>query len=193
MEYMRDRLQVYQEETGNIFILEATPAEGVSYSIARKDKAAYPDIIVANEAEVREGAEPYYTNSTQLPVNYTDDLFEALNIQDDLQTKYTGGTTFHIFLGESVPSIQAVKKLTKKVCEQFGLPYFTITPTFSICPQHGYIKGENFTCPICASEGKTTECEVYSRVVGYLRPVDHWNAGKQAEYKDRKVFDTAIN
>ncbi|MEA1962566.1 MAG: ribonucleoside triphosphate reductase [Bacillota bacterium] len=193
MEFMRDRLQVYQEETGNIFNLEATPAEGVSYSIARKDKEAYPVIVVANQAEVEQGAEPYYTNSTQLPVNYTDDLFQALSIQDDLQTRYTGGTTFHIFLGEAVPSIEAVKKLTRRVCEKFSLPYFTVTPTFSICPQHGYIKGENFTCPICESEGHTTECEVYSRVVGYLRPVDHWNAGKQQEYKDRKVFDKAIN
>ncbi len=193
LDFMRDRLQTYQEESGDIFNLEATPAEGVSYSIARKDKALYPDIIVANEDDVKREAEPYYTNSSQLPVNYTDDLFKALSIQDDLQTRYTGGTTFHIFLGEAVPSIEAVKKLIRKVCEQFRLPYFTITPTFSICPRHGYIKGENFTCPICESEGRLTECEVYSRVVGYLRPVDHWNAGKQEEFKDRKVFDRVIN
>jgi ribonucleoside-triphosphate reductase len=192
MNYMRDRLSTYQEETGNIFNLEATPAEGVSYGIARKDKERYPEIKVANEPEVKKGAQPYYTNSTQLPVNYTDDLFKALSIQDELQVLYTGGTTFHIFLGESVSSIEAVKKLAKKVCEQFSLPYFTITPTFSICPQHGYIRGENYQCPLCEAEGKSTSCEVYSRVVGYLRPVDQWNAGKQEEYRERKTFDRAI-
>jgi ribonucleoside-triphosphate reductase len=141
---------------------------------------------------VKKGAEPYYTNSTQLPVNYTDDLFTALKIQDDLQVLYTGGTTFHIFLGEAVSSIAGVKKLVKKVCDQFSLPYFTITPTFSICPKHGYIKGENFECPVCEAEGIITSCEVYSRVVGYLRPVDQWNAGKQEEYRERKTFDRAI-
>jgi len=192
MNFMRDRLRFYQEETGNIFNLEATPAEGVSYGVARKDKERYPGIKVANEMEVAGGAEPYYTNSTQLPVHYTDDLFEALTIQDELQTLYTGGTTFHIFLGEAVSSVDGVKKLVKKVCDQFSLPYFTITPTFSICPQHGYIKGQNYECPICAAEGKITSCEVYSRVVGYLRPVDQWNAGKQEEFKERKTFDKAI-
>lgn len=192
MNFMRDRLMVYQEETGNIYNLEATPAEGVSYGIARKDKELYPDILVANQAEVSQGAEPYYTNSTQLPVNYTDDLFLALKIQDDLQVLYTGGTTFHIFLGEAVSSIQGVKKLVKKVCDQFSLPYFTITPTFSICPQHGYIKGKNFECPVCAAAGVTTTCEVYSRVVGYLRPIDQWNAGKQEEFRERATFDKAV-
>lgn len=192
LDFMRDRLLIYQEETGNIYNLEATPAEGVSYSIARKDKKQYPDIIVANNDRVKEGGEPYYTNSTQLPVNYTDDLFEALNYQDELQTKYTGGTVFHIFLGESVPSIDSVKALVKKVCNQFSLPYFTVTPTFSICPEHGYLSGEKYVCPICQAEGKTTSCEVYSRVVGYLRPVDQWNAGKQEEYKERKIYDSAL-
>jgi ribonucleoside-triphosphate reductase len=192
LDFMRDRLLTYQEETGNIYNLEATPAEGVSYSIARKDKKQYPNIIVANNDRVNEGGEPYYTNSTQLPVNYTDDLFEALNYQDELQTKYTGGTVFHIFLGESVPSIDSVKALVKKVCNQFSLPYFTITPTFSICPEHGYLSGEKSVCPICQAEGKTTSCEVYSRVVGYLRPVDQWNAGKQEEYKERKIYDSAL-
>ena len=192
LDFMRDRLLTYQEETGNIYNLEATPAEGVSYSIARKDKKQYPDIIVANNDRVNEGGEPYYTNSTQLPVNYTDDLFEALNYQDELQAKYTGGTVFHIFLGESVPSIDSVKALVKKVCNQFSLPYFTITPTFSICPEHGYLSGEKSVCPICQAEGKTTSCEVYSRVVGYLRPVDQWNAGKQEEYKERKIYDSAL-
>jgi len=189
---MRDRLSNYQEETGNIFNLEATPAEGVSYGIARKDKERYPDIVVANEEDVARGAQPYYTNSTQLPVKYTDDLFTALSIQDELQTLYTGGTTFHIFLGEAVSSVEAVKKLIQKVCGQFRLPYFTITPTFSICPQHGYIRGENYQCPVCEAEGQETSCEVYSRVVGYLRPVDQWNAGKQEEFRERKTFDTAV-
>ncbi len=193
MDFMRNRLVEYQEESGNIFNLEATPAEGVSYGIARKDKEAFPHIIVANEEEYKNGAEPYYTNSTQLPVNYTDDLFEALQIQDELQTRYTGGTTFHIFLGESISSVASVKKLVLKVCEQFRLPYFTITPTFSICPSHGYISGENYNCPICEAEGKQTTCEVYSRVVGYIRPIDQWNAGKQEEFKERKVFDKVVN
>jgi anaerobic ribonucleoside-triphosphate reductase len=193
MDFMRDRLMMYQEETGDIYNLEATPAEGVSYGIARKDKNKYPDIIVANEADYRRGAEPYYTNSTQLPVNYTEDLFRALNYQDDLQTRYTGGTVFHIFLGEAVPSVPSTKKLVQKVCAQFKLPYFTLTPTFSVCPSHGYISGKNYYCPICTAEGKETQCEVYSRVVGYLRPVDQWNAGKQEEFKERKVFDRALS
>ncbi|HZK42924.1 MAG TPA: ribonucleoside triphosphate reductase [Syntrophomonadaceae bacterium] len=192
MDFMRDRLGEYQEETGNIYNLEATPAEGVSYSIARKDKAEFSDIIVANETEYKEGAEPYYTNSTQLPVYYTDDLFNALQLQDDLQTKYTGGTVFHTFLGESVPSVESAKKLVSKVCNQFSLPYFTLTPTFSICPSHGYLSGEKYTCPICEADGKQTNCEVYSRVVGYLRPVDQWNAGKQEEFSNRKSFDKAV-
>ncbi|NLG31913.1 MAG: ribonucleoside triphosphate reductase [Syntrophomonadaceae bacterium] len=192
MDFMRAKLMEYQDETDNIYNLEATPAEGVSYSIARKDKAEFPDIIVANEAEYRRGAEPYYTNSTQLPVNYTDDLFKALTIQDKLQTKYTGGTVFHVFLGESVPSNDSVKKLVKRICDKFRLPYFTLSPTFSICPSHGYISGKHFKCPLCDSEGKETTCEVYSRVVGYLRPVDQWNAGKQAEFYTRKTYDRII-
>jgi len=193
MDHMRERLRIYQEETGNLYNLEATPAEGVSYSIALKDKKAYPDIMVANEAEVRKrGAEPYYTNSTQLPVNYTDDLFKMLELQESLQTRYTGGTTVHVFLGEAAPSREAVKKLVRKICHQFRVPYFTITPTFSVCSEHGYLKGENYTCPLCAAEGKETPCEVYSRVVGYLRPIDHWNAGKREEFKNRKVFNKAV-
>ncbi|HWP97374.1 MAG TPA: ribonucleoside triphosphate reductase [Syntrophomonadaceae bacterium] len=192
MDFMRNRLVEYQDETGNIFNLEATPAEGVSYGIARKDKTMYPDIMVANEADYRRGAEPFYTNSTQLPVNYTDDLFKALSLQEPLQTRYTGGTVFHIFLGESVPSIESAKKLVRKVCQQFTLPYFTLSPTFSICPQHGYLNGKNLLCPHCAEEGRETVCEVYSRVVGYLRPIDQWNAGKQAEFESRKLFDRAL-
>ncbi len=193
MEFMRNRLGEYQEETDNIYNLEATPAEGVSYSVARKDKKAFKDIIVANEADYKNGAEPYYTNSTQLPVYYTDDLFNALQLQDDLQTKYTGGTVFHIFLGESVPSVDSAKKLVSRVCNKFGLPYFTLSPTFSICPSHGYLSGKKSICPICEAEGEQTACEVYSRVVGYLRPVDQWNAGKQEEFQGRKLFDKAIN
>lgn len=193
MDFMRTRLVQYQDETDNIFNLEATPAEGVSYGIARKDKAATPDIIVANEAEYRRGAEPYYTNSTQLPVNYTDDLFKALSQQEPLQTRYTGGTVFHIFLGESIPTIESTKKLVKKVCEQFILPYFTVSPTFSICPQHGYITGKHPLCPHCANEDRETACEVYSRVVGYIRPIDQWNAGKQAEFENRQLFDRALD
>jgi len=193
MDFMRDRLVEYQEESGNIYNLEATPAEGVSYAIARKDKETYPKIIVANEDEFKNGAEPYYTNSTQLPVKYTDDLFEALQIQDELQTRYTGGTTFHIFLGESISSVESVKKLVSKVCNQFKLPYFTVTPTFSICPSHGYLSGEKYSCPICEAEGKETACEVYSRVVGYIRPIDQWNAGKQEEFKERRLFDKALS
>jgi ribonucleoside-triphosphate reductase len=189
MLYMRDRLSSYQEETGNIYNLEATPAEGVSYSIARKDKARYPDIIVANEHDMKKGAEPYYTNSSQLPVHHTDDLFSMLQMQDGLQALYTGGTVVHIFLGEAVSSTAGVRKLVSKVCQQFRLPYFTLTPTFSICSEHGYLKGEQTVCPICADEGKEHHCEVYSRVVGYLRPIDHWNAGKREEFNNRKVYD----
>ena len=192
MDYMRGRLMDYQNETGNIYNLEATPAEGVSYGIARKDKAAYPNIIVANEADYRRGAEPFYTNSTQLPVNYTDDLFKSLQLQESLQTRYTGGTVFHIFLGEAAVSQASAKKLVKKVCERFTLPYFTLTPTFSICPSHGYLNGKHAYCPHCDLEGRETACEIYSRVVGYLRPVDQWNAGKQAEFAARKHFDRVL-
>jgi ribonucleoside-triphosphate reductase len=189
LEFMRGRIQQYQEETGNLFNLEATPAEGVSYSLPQKDRARYPDIQVANsEAVKNQGAEPYYTNSTFLPVGYTDDLFLAMKLQDPLQGLYTGGTTFHIFLGEAVPDYNSVKMLIKKACEQFKMPYFYISPTFSICPQHGYISGEHAVCPSCAAAGQETSCEVYSRVVGYLRPVDQWNEGKQAEFRNRKTY-----
>jgi len=133
--------------------------------------------------------QPYYTNSTQLPVGYTTDVFEALELQDSLQSKYTGGTVLHIFLGEEDPSPTATKKLIRRVAENYSLPYYTITPTFSVCPEHGYIAGEHNYCPTCKTNGKTTECEIYSRVVGYLRPVNQWNAGKQQEFTDRKTFD----
>jgi len=187
LEYMRRRLSDYQEETGDIYNLEATPAEGTSYRLARIDKRRYPGIIVANEEHLREGVEPFYTNSSQLPVDYEDDLFEALEHQDRLQTLYTGGTVFHIFLGERLLSWRAAASLVRKVAETSRVPYFTLTPTFSVCPTHGYISGEHVECPTCGAR-----CEVYSRVVGYLRPVNQWNDGKQAEFKIRRTFDRAV-
>ncbi|MGC9048934.1 MAG: ribonucleoside triphosphate reductase [Patescibacteria group bacterium] len=180
LDFMRERLIKYQEETKNIYNLEQTPAESTSYRLALKDKERYPEIITAGSKEV-----PYYTNSSQLPVNYTDDLFEALRLQDELQGKYTGGSVFHIFLGEKLPSGEMVKKMVKKIFENFKLPYITVTPTFSICPVHGYLSGEHFYCPKCVVK---QPCEVYSRVVGYLQPVQHWNVGKQEEFRQRKWF-----
>jgi ribonucleoside-triphosphate reductase len=193
LDYMRDRIADFQEETGNIFNLEATPAEGASYRLARIDQAAYPDIKTYNQAIYSnnggKNVEPYYTNSTQLPVGYTTDIFEALDLQDSLQSKYTGGTVLHIFLGEEEPSPSSTKKLIRKIAENYTLPYYTITPTFSVCPDHGYIAGEHQYCPTCKAQNKTSECEIYSRVVGYLRPVIQWNRGKQQEFSDRKTFD----
>jgi len=183
LDFMREKLLEFQKETGNNYNLEATPAEGCSYRLSKLDKKKYPEIICANESKFREGAQPFYTNSTQLPVNFTDDVFEALELQDEIQTKYTGGTVLHIFVGEKIENPQIVKKLVKSICNNYRLPYFTITPTFSICPQHGYISGEYKTCPECGRE-----CEVYSRVVGYLRPVSSWNDGKQEEFRLRKTF-----
>ena len=183
LDFMRDKLLKFQAETGNNYNLEATPAEGTSYRLAKKDKERYPEVICANEAEWKLGAEPFYTNSTQLPVNYTDDIFEALDLQDAIQTKYTGGTVFHIFAGERVEDPTTVKLLVRRICELYHLPYFTFTPTFSVCPTHGYLAGEHYTCPECGAE-----TEVYSRVVGYLRPVMQWNKGKREEFKLRKTF-----
>jgi ribonucleoside-triphosphate reductase len=180
MDFMRDRLVKYQEETGSIYNLEATPAESTSYRLASKDKKKYPDIVSSGTKDV-----PYYTNSTQLPVNHTEDAFKALKLQDKLQTKYTGGTVLHLFLGEKINDIASVKALVKKVFENFHLPYITVTPTFSVCPIHGYLSGEHFTCPKCTIK---QPCEVYSRVVGYLRPVKQWNICKQQEFKERKEF-----
>ena len=180
MDFMREKLVGYQKETNSIYNLEATPAESTSYRLAQKDKKLYPDIISLGTKKI-----PYYTNSTQLPVSYTDDIFEELKLQDDIQCKYTGGTVEHLFIGEEISDIETVKTLVKKVFEKNRLPYITITPTFSICPTHGYIAGKHFTCPKCAIE---QPCEVYSRVVGYLRPVSQWNEGKQQEFKDRKEF-----
>jgi ribonucleoside-triphosphate reductase len=185
LDFMRDRLIKYQEETGNLYNLEQTPAESTGYRLALKDKQKYPDIITAGTKDA-----PYYTNSTQLPVNYTDDIFEAFKLQDELTCKYTGGSVMHIFLGERLPNGEAVKALVKRVFEKFKLPYITITPTFSICPVHGYIAGEHFECPLCTVK---QPCEVYSRVVGYLRPVQQWNYGKRQEFKERKEYKVKLS
>lgn len=174
---MRGRLQEYQEETGHIYNLEATPAEGTSYRLAMADKKKFPEIAASGNGV------PYYTNSTQLPVGFTNDLFKAMSHQESLQRKYTGGTVFHMFLGESLNGGDEAAKLVKKVTGGFKMPYYTLTPTFSVCPAHGYIRGEHFKCPAC---NKTAE--VYSRVVGYLRPVQDWNKGKQKEFGERKTF-----
>jgi anaerobic ribonucleoside-triphosphate reductase len=183
MDFIRDLIAETQDTTGDIFNLEATPAEGTSYRLCMLDKKQFPDIQCANEAEYRKGAAPYYTNSTQLPVNYSDDIFESLMLQDSLQSKYSGGTVFHIFLGEQVSDTEVVKGLIKKTTSNFRLPYFTLTPTFSICPSHGYLDGRQDKCSSCKQD-----TEVYSRVVGYLRPVKQWNYGKQAEFGARKTF-----
>jgi ribonucleoside-triphosphate reductase len=185
--FMRERLSDFQQETGNIYNLEATPAEGTSYRLARIDKRKYPDILVANERHLKQKAEPFYTNSSQLPVDYEGDLFEALEHQDKVQTLYTGGTVFHIFLGERLHSWKSAVDLVRKVAWNSHLPYFTLTPTFSVCTTHGYIGGEHKQCPTCGAR-----CEVYSRVVGYLRPVDQWNDGKQAEFAVRRTFDRSV-
>lgn len=187
MHFMRDILTQFQDETGNIYNLEATPAESTSYRFALLDTAEYPDIIVANHEPYKQGAQPYYTNSTHLPVNFTDDLYEALDQQDKLQTLYTGGTVFHVFTGEQQTSAQAAKNMVRKVTSTFRLPYITLSPSFSICPSHGYIAGEHFKCPHCGASS-----EVYSRIVGYMRPVSQWNNGKRAEFDDRKLFDKSV-
>ncbi len=183
MDFIRNLISEIQEETGDIFNLEATPAEGTSYRLAMMDKRLYPDIISANQLDYKNGAAPYYTNSTQLPVNYTDDIFETLTLQDELQTKYTGGTVLHVFLGEQVEDTRVIRGLIRKIAGNFRLPYFTLSPTFSICPSHGYLPGRQDKCSRCSQE-----TEIYSRVVGYLRPVKQWNSGKQAEFDRRKTF-----
>lgn len=181
LEFMRDRLVDFQTKTGQLFNLEATPAEGTSYRLAKLDKAAYPNIIAAGQDNA-----PYYTNSTQLPVGYTDDLFAALDIQDDLQVLYTGGTVFHAFLGEQVDDLVALKSLLQTVFRSYHIPYFTLTPTFSVCSVHGYLRGEQAVCPKC---GEATE--VWSRVVGFYRPVKNWNPGKKSEFEERRTFACA--
>ncbi|NWF53080.1 MAG: ribonucleoside triphosphate reductase [Nitrospirae bacterium] len=183
LDLMRKNLLQFQKETGNNYNLEATPAEGVSYRLAKIDKEKFPKIICANEDANKEGAEPFYTNSSQLPVNFTDDIFEVLYLQDEIQTNYTGGTVVHIFVRERICDPGAVKGLVRKICENFHLPYLTITPTFSVCPSHGYIASEHERCPECGSG-----TEIYSRIVGYLRPIRQWNKGKREEFKHRKMF-----
>jgi len=188
LEYMRRRLQDFQEETGEIFNLEATPAEGASYRLAKLDKEKYPKIIVANEKYLKEGRAPFYTNSSQLPVDLPIDVFDALSLQESLQILYTGGTVFHVYLGEKLFSWKSTSLLVKQIVKSSKIPYFTLTPTFSICPNHGYMSGKHYKCPICGSK-----CEVYSRVVGYLRPIDQWNDGKQSEFDIRETFDRTSN
>jgi anaerobic ribonucleoside-triphosphate reductase len=181
MDFMNRVIQLYQEETGSLWNLEASPAEGTSYRFARLDKKLYPNIVTAGKDE------PYYTNSTQLPVGATDDIFEAINLQENLQTRYTGGTVFHGFIGEQIDNIETCKTFIRKIMENTAIPYITITPTFSICEDHGYIPGENFTCPTCGKEA-----EVWTRVVGFHRPVQAWNKGKQEEYKERQEFKVSV-
>jgi ribonucleoside-triphosphate reductase len=187
LDYMRQKLEVFQEQTGQLFNLEATPAEGTSYRLALLDQKQFPDMIFANGRHNGQGVAPYYTNSTHLPVNYSTDIFDSLDLQDNLQNSYTGGTVLHGFLGEEVTDTQTVSHLVKAITSQYKLPYFTLTPTFSICPEHGYLQGEQLNCPRCQAS-----TEVYSRVVGYLRPVSRWNDGKQAEYADRTPYVLSV-
>jgi ribonucleoside-triphosphate reductase (formate) len=187
MDFLREAISGLQEETGTLFNLEATPGEGTSFRLAMLDRKRFPDLVCANDRDVRErAAAPYYTNSSHLPVGFTDDLFRTLDLQDELQTKYTGGTVLHIFLGEQVRDPAVVRGLVRKIATGYRLPYFTLTPTFSICPTHGYLEGEQPHCRRCSES-----TEVYSRVVGYLRPVRQWNSGKQAEFENRKNFNLA--
>ena len=179
LNHMRQRLSDYQELYGDLYNLEATPAESTTYRFAKHDKQQYPDIITANE-----NGTPYYTNSSHLPVGYTEDIFSALDVQDELQTLYTSGTVFHAFLGEKLPDWKAAANLVRKIAENYKLPYYTMSPTYSVCKDHGYLAGEQYTCPIC---GEKTE--VYSRITGYYRPVQNWNDGKSQEFKDRKTYD----
>jgi len=184
LKFMREQCLKFQKETGNLYNLEATPAEGASYRLAREDKKMYPDIKTAGEKV------PYLTNSTYLPVNYTDDAIAAIQHQNDIQPLYTGGTMFHTYLGEKMSSGEACKNLVRKIAENTKLPYFSITPTFSICPDHGYIRGEHFRCPQPNGNGKCNKpTQVFSRVVGYYRPVQMWNDGKQEEHRQRKYYD----
>ncbi len=182
LNHMRERLSDYQEMYGDLYNLEATPAESTTYRFAKHDKERYPDIITAGGA----CGTPYYTNSSHMPVDYTSDIFDALDVQDDLQTLYTSGTVFHAFLGEKLPDWKAAAKLVRTIAENYKLPYYTMSPIYSICKEHGYLVGEHFTCPVCGQEA-----EVYSRITGYYRPVKNWNAGKTQEYKNRTSYDVA--
>ena len=182
LNHMRDRLSDYQEKYGDLYNLEATPAESTTYRFAKHDTERWPDIITAS----RNNEAPYYTNSSHLPVGYTEDIFSALDIQDKLQTLYTSGTVFHAFLGEKLPSWQSAMQLVRKIAENYELPYYTMSPTYSVCADHGYIAGEHFKCPVCGKEA-----EVYSRITGYYRPVKNWNTGKSEEFKERKTYDIA--
>ncbi|MCQ2461866.1 MAG: ribonucleoside triphosphate reductase [Clostridia bacterium] len=184
LNHMRERLSDYQEKYGDLYNLEATPAESTTYRFAKHDVEKYPDIITAAEP----GGTPYYTNSSHLPVGFTADIFEALDIQDELQTLYTSGTVFHAFLGEKLPSWDSAAALVKKIAYNYKLPYYTLSPTYSVCKDHGYISGEKYECPVCGNR-----TEVYSRITGYYRPVQNWNDGKTQEFKERKVYDIAIS
>lgn len=181
LDHVRERLLAFQEETGNMYNLEATPAEGTTYRFAREDRKRFPDIIQAGTPEA-----PYYTNSSQLPVGFTDDPFQALDLQEDLQRKYTGGTVFHLYLGEPLSSASACRRLVRRVLENYRIPYLTVTPTFSICPKHGYLAGEHPLCPLCDPDPQP--CEVWTRVMGYHRPVESFNTGKKAEHRQRRFF-----
>ncbi len=183
LNHMRERLSDYQEEYGDLYNLEATPAESTSFRLAKHDKKYYPDIITAGSGE---GETPYYTNSSHLPVGYTEDIFTALDVQDELQTLYTSGTVFHAFLGEKLPDWKSAATLIRKIAQNYKLPYYTLSPTYSVCKDHGYLAGEQFTCPTCGAK-----TEVYSRITGYYRPIQNWNDGKSQEYKDRKVYNIA--
>ncbi len=180
--YMRDKLVTYQEQTGHLYNLEATPGEGTSYRLAKIDRRKFSRMTIPGDGN------PYYTNSTQLPVNTTDDMFEALEMQRELQKLYTGGTVFHGFIGEAIDDVASTRKLVRKIAENFDIPYFTLSPTFSVCRLHGYLKGEHFSCPNCGED-----TEVYSRIVGYYRPVKNWNLGKKSEYRDRRVYRVDVS
>ena len=180
LNHMRERLSDYQELYGDLYNLEATPAESTAYRLAKHDKEQYPNIITASE----EGHTPYYTNSSHLPVSFTSDIYQALDVQDGLQTLYTSGTVFHAFLGQKLPSWKSCMNLVKKIAENYHIPYYTMSPTYSICKEHGYLVGEQFTCPHCGQE-----TEVYSRITGYYRPVRNWNDGKTEEYKNREKYN----
>ena len=182
---MRERLSDYQEQYGDLYNLEATPAESTSFRLAKHDVKRFPGIITAAKSC---DDTPYYTNSSHLPVGYTEDIFSALDIQDELQTLYTSGTVFHAFLGEKLPDWHAAATLVRKIAENYRLPYYTLSPTYSVCPEHGYIAGEHFECPKCGARS-----EVYSRITGYYRPVQNWNAGKTQEFHDRKVYDVGAS